>query len=236
MIGSVGALSIPVNPSENPIGDPSRLLLANFLSAHLSANLGCAWAEIGGGTQVVERIDVNDPSDNTFHTSKLPLLCVYREKKRRSLDRIADGISSRPSTMVALWIPPPAAQNWKAKREPFSQAVEAAFYDACLAERTPNWIIPGDTDPMASTKGSHIGIAMGLLRPLAYDLQTEDIQLRIEMLEEQSRSYPGVKMTLPIWEDVVQEPRGVHPNTAEGTHRTNSDTTTDVVVEYPGEA
>lgn len=234
-MADIGALTLPATPSETAVGDPARQMLADFFAAHLNAKLQDAWAAIGGGTQVVERVDVNDPNDNTFHTNKLPLLCVFREKSKRPFEILADGIAARRSSFVVLWIPPPATQQWKAKREGFSAAVDAAIFQALKVERTPGWKIIGDTDPRAAAEGSRIGAALNLLRPIAYEASSDDITITIEMVDAPAKSFPGVKVTIPVLEELTED-AGTVPNTAIATYRTNGDATTDTTVNYPGEA
>jgi hypothetical protein len=234
----LGALSLPVTatPAElehGAVGDPVRYMLGGFLQAAIRAECQAAWVKIGGGTNVVERVEGNDPTDNTFSTTKLPCLAMLREERGRQFTLDADDVSHRESKIVALWVPPLAVQNWKARREPFYQAIEGAVIKACRAGRTPGWRVAADTDAFAATEGSQIVTWIGSMRPIWLGLTFEDFTITIEMTEAPPKKYQALKITFPIWEGLTENATGLAPNTAIGTLRTNLDPTTDQTVTMP---
>jgi len=231
MTATTGLLEIPLPvPDVAPRGDtvvrsfwdPARLYLGEFLQAAIRAGCGAAWNAIGGGTNVVERVEVNDPSDNTFTTAKLPCIVVMRENRDRKFEQIADGVRVRNAKLVALWIPPIAAQFHRANRESFFQTVEAVVDEAIVRSRTPGWVVPGDTDPRAAAEGSLLNYWMGALYPLALNLDFSDFTVEIEVPEMPSKKYPALRMLFQYQEQAV--PSGsVQPNTAVATIEANED-------------
>ena len=202
----LGSVTVPVGIT-NPAGDPLREALGSFTQAALRYHCSDAWAPIGGGTNVCERYDTNDPSDNTFHTSKLPCLAVFRDDRNRKTIMVTDDIGYRETNIVMLWIPQVAVQKDKATRESFFQAIESALSVAFLRGRVPTWIVPGDTDTSSSYRGSHIGNKLGLYRPIQRsDLRFDDHMLTIEMLDAPPRKYPGLRIMLTLQEGIYLDP------------------------------
>lgn|SRR5512145_96401 len=200
---TLGALTLPVaapSTTDTPIGDPLRAKLGAFLKAAVEAGCSTAWTKIGGGTAVVERVEVNDPNDNTFVTTKLPCLVVMRGQRNRKPQFIAEDMRYRETQVLALWVPPVAVQHYRAARESFYQAVEAAVDAAVWRGRTSGWIDTGDTDPLATTEGSLIETRLGLLRPLAYGMEFSDVDVTVEMVGATAKKYPALQMAFSIWE------------------------------------
>ena len=203
MTDALGLLDLPVQITE-PSGDPLREAIGSFTQAAIRYYCSDAWAPIGGGTNVVERVETNDPSDNTFHTSKLPCLAVFRDDRNRKTIMVSDDVGYRETNIVMLWIPQVAVQQHKARRESFFQAIEAGLSVAFLRGRVPTWIVPGDTDTASAYKGSHIGNQLGLYRPIQRsDLRFDDHMLTIEMMAAETRRYPALRIMLTLQECIT---------------------------------
>ena len=201
MSDTIGALSIPVSTIQAPIGDPLRQKLGEFLQAAIRASCQTAWAQLQGGSNVVERVEINDPGDNTFHTNRLPCLAVFRLGKPHKPVQFTNDIRYQNSKIIVLWVPPPVPQAHRAAREPFFRAVKAAVDHAAYVGRTPGWVVKGDADPYAATEGSHIGTQLGLLRPLSYDIEFDDTNVEIDMMGgAPDRVYPAAQISFDIWE------------------------------------
>lgn len=204
-MAETGALPLPVSGNDLPVGDPLLAKLGSFLQAALRYYCGDAWTAIGGKTDVCERVETNDPTDNTFVTTKLPCLALFRLETNNEDLRIADDLYESKSNVVVLWIPQPGIQNWRATRETFVRAVRAAVSAALKRERVPGWVIPGDQDPLAPIEGSNILDALNLMRPFL-SVKTEDFPLVIEIDGAPTQRYPSVKFTIPISEQIVTGP------------------------------
>jgi hypothetical protein len=230
----VGVLDLPVNYTADTTGDPVRRYLGDFLQSGIRAACQAAWAKLGGGTNVVERVEVNDPKDNTFSTAKLPAIFVYREDRSRSWDLVAADIGDRVSTIVALWVPNVAVQEWRAKREPFFQAIEATVMDVCDRERTPGWKLSRDTDPNAAVEGSHISTAMRVLRPISYGVSFDDYTVEVEMADKSKKAFPALKISFKIWEQMDSGPIGaIYPAALDITLENSSDETLGELEDIP---
>lgn len=228
MAGALGILTLPVTAPSSPsadacVGDPLRQKLGEFLQAAIRANCQAAWAGIAGvNSNVVERIEVNDPKDNTFVASKLPCLAIFRTERQRKFEQMGDDVRVRRSKIVVLWIPPVAVQWHRANREPFFQAVEAAIDEAVVRGRTPTWVDTGDTETRAATEGSLIDSRLELLYPLALDMQFDDFSLEITMPGAEPKKYPALMATFGIVEQ-GQITGTTNPNTGEATFVVNED-------------
>jgi hypothetical protein len=230
----VGVLDLPVNYTAEPVGDPVRQLLGEFLQAGIRAACQSAWTQIGGGTNVVERVEVNDPKDNTFSTTKLPALFIYRENKPRTWEILSSDVGYRDATVVAMWVSSLAVQAWKAKREAFFQAIEAAVMDFCDRERTPGWIMDGDTDPIAATEGTNISRAIKIIRPLSYGVSFEDGTLDIEMPNAPTKKFPALKIMFQLREYMNSGPLGpIYPSAVDATLANAADEPTGEIEDLP---
>ena len=230
MTDVLGMLSLPASASDNPVGDPLRQVLGDFLAAHLNATLQTAWNKLANGTKVVERVEVNAPSDNTFVASKLPCLAIYcdTERKPAEFERETDDILLRRRQIVALWVPPPVPQEHRAKREPFNDAVSAAIMNALRRGRTRTYIYPGDTEALASTRGSWIQGILQLRQPLHYKFTIGEVPLEMSIRGDSTMTpakYPAVKATIHIVEQMTEGlDADIGPNLAEGTYTVNEGT------------
>jgi hypothetical protein len=207
MADTIGALTLPV-PETTPAGDPLRTILGSYLQAAIRYYCADAWQKIGGyDADPCARFETNDPNDNTFVTSKLPCLALYRDDRNRKVVYLGNDVSYRECKLVALWIPPVAVQDNKAKRESFFNAIEAAIIAGLVRGRVPTWIVDGDTDASASYRGSHIGTQLRLMRPIHQgDIQFDDFELSIEMIAAPPRKYPGLRAMFTVWEQYVIDP------------------------------
>lgn len=202
MADYTGAVAVPVSTLATPIGDPLRSMLGGFLQAAIRAGCQAAWDEIGGGTDVVERVETNDPADNTFVSTRLPALFVYRDGRNRKTELFTADHVRIATPVVALWIPQLAIQEWKATREPFWHAVEAVVMNAVAKGRTPGWHVYGDTDAVSLVEGSNISAALGLQKPLHLTpISFEDTVLDIEIDRQPTKHFPALKITFSLWED-----------------------------------
>lgn len=229
MADTVGALSLPVAAPADPdaallaaTGDPLRRILGDFLQAAIRDGCQAAWATIGQHTNVCERVEVNDPTDNTFVTSKLPCLALFRDDREPLTPvQLADEIRYHQGKVVALWIPPNIVQKGRALREPFGRAVAAAVDTAIRRGRTPSYKATGDTDPLTATQGSLVEKYLSVVRPLCYGVSFSDFTVTIDMQQGDAKKYPALRIMFDLWEDVTLGFTAV-AHTASATLTTNS--------------
>jgi hypothetical protein len=194
---------------ESPVGDPFLAAFGAFLQAAIRRRCQTAWSAIGGATDVVERVETNDPTDNTFTTAKLPCLALWRSGEGDEDERIADDLYESKSDIIVRWIAPLAVQKWKANREAFSRAIRAAVAEAIKDERTPGWKVWGDTDPFTPTRGSCITDQLSLMRQIL-SFKTREEMLKIEMDGLPDKNFPSIKFTFPISESLDTTQLGIY--------------------------
>lgn len=226
MTDYLGALQLPVPAADEqlpqiPVGDPFLRSFGEFLAAAIRRRCQTAWSSIGGGTDVVERVETNDPTDNTFSTSKLPCMALWRAGENDDDERICDDVYESKSDITVRWIPQPAVQHWKANREAFSRAIRAAVAEAIRDERTPDWVVDGDTDPHAAVRGSCITTHLRLYRKIASFKMKEEL-LVIEMPNLPPKQYPSIKFTFPISEVLDTAHLGVYAPKLDAGIRANA--------------
>lgn len=200
MTDLLGNLPIPVG-AEEPVGDPLRRTLGEYLQAAIRYYCSDAWNSLAPGTDVCGSVATNDPSDNTFASQRNGSLAVYRDDKNRKVVYLGNDTSYRECKIAVLWIPPVAVQVHKANRESFFAAIESAMIAGLTRGRVPTWIVDGDTDTTSLWRGSHIGNQLGLMKPLQNsDMLFDDYTITIEMLGAEPRKYPSLRCMFTIWE------------------------------------
>jgi hypothetical protein len=206
MADLLGNQTVPVG-AEEPVGDPLRKTLGEYLQAALRYYCADAWNKLAPGTDVCGKVSTNDPSDNTFVSQRDGSLAVFRDDKNRKLVYVNDGMAYRECKLAVLWIPPVAVQVHKAARESFFMAIESAMFAGLIRGRVPTWIVSGDTDTTSTWRGSHIGNELGLMKPLQNsDLVFDDYTITIEMLGAEPRKYPSLRCMFTIWEQYQADP------------------------------
>lgn len=149
-----GALELPVPTDDEPVGDPALSTLAGFFAAVLNAKASSAWGAVAPGESAVATTFTKDPSTIEFSDSNLPALFLWRSEIGED-NWIAQDWLVRPSTLqllIAFRSVPSARQKL---REPFANAIRSCLTLATEFDgREPTWVVSGDTDPLAATKGS----------------------------------------------------------------------------------
>jgi len=202
-----------INPDEQAIGDPSLVVIGEFIRAVMVARLSDAWSDInkpsiGGGTPVVKTISYNNPEDNTFNSKDLPGLYVFMPRdKPDKHERYADCQFWRIRYVTVLWIPPQRDQVQRADRSPFFNAVSSAVRGALCLDRFPGYVIEGDTDPYAATWGSSLMINAGLSKEVAADddIEFNVVDVKIDMPKvpgSKDGTWEGARFNLRIYEDL----------------------------------
>lgn len=245
MAGNVGLLTLPAAaPSipfdKIPVGDPLRQVIGDFLAAHLNANLQVMWTAIGGGTKVVERVETNNPDDNTFVTSKLPCLCVFEAESKHHFERKADELWTRSRELTILWIPPIAVQYHKARRESFKTAVGGAIMHALMLERTPSYVASGDSDPLAATRGTNI-FTFAKIPYQPSNMTAGNTELKIEISGSgengegtKTYSYEASNVQLTLTEEVADDGASWHfPAKLDATLSSNASASVTIQQDVP---
>lgn len=162
MTDTYGALQIPAQvrgaspPAVISPGDPLLGWTADYLKAVLTANALASWQDVAPGAPVVNQVRLHNPEDETFNEKDLPCLFVFRDDSvaDQAIEWLADDYRFQPSIVRAWWVMPVATQEKRALRFPFSNAITKVIDQAIERQRDPSWVVAGDPDPLAATRGS----------------------------------------------------------------------------------
>lgn len=155
--GVPGQAAIPAQVST----DPTLGVLMAYLVAWLNTDAAAlaAWqvAGIGPGTRPVEVVRFADPNDETttFEPDRLPALYCWRAGGK--YEWLAEDWETEQGTIKLLWVLPNVMPEDQQDRAPFVNGMQKAIYTGFSRGRTPSWVVPRDTDPLAATEGSYLG-------------------------------------------------------------------------------
>lgn len=160
MSDTFGAEPIPlVAPAAGfAVGDRSLTYLLQYLTACLNAKAAAAWqaSGIAPNVFVVKSAFAHDPKKVVFNTAVLPALYLWRSGSEKAPEQYADDYRITHDTLQLLWVLPTVNQESDRKREPIDGAVKNLIDTAIELGRDPSWIVGGDPDPAAATRGSLI--------------------------------------------------------------------------------
>lgn len=156
MADALGTVQIPALASDLPQGDPLLGYLLGFYSQVLQNALTDVWAVVAPNVPVVKTTDARDPSTYTLTTTELPALFIDRMGWDETVWEAAD-YGRVPSHLRMWWVLPRLELKWRRQRSNIMQAAYAALaFGTDWTARAPGYIVGGDTDPLAATKGSLI--------------------------------------------------------------------------------
>ena len=226
-----GAISKPVATGHDPVSDPALRYLGEYLAAVLNTYAGDAWTEVAATEPMVRSVFTHDPERHDFNERDCPALFLWREESKPQ--RIADDIVADEPTIHMLWIFAPATQHKDRDRKPIFAAFRSLVTGALEQGRDPAWIVTGDTDTNAATRGSLIQLWAGLSRinPPSFKVAELDVELfdggRIE-------PYDGILCDFRVEELRERDPSaGTWPAAITVSTKTTTDQDTDLdLVEY----
>jgi hypothetical protein len=142
-----GLMSLPVAvPAAGAaVSDPALDVVLAFMQAVLNSDLGDAWAAVCPGDPLpVAYVFNHNPDLESFNANETPALYMWRSDDggagRYSQDLIAD-----ESGFQCLWVPPPAEQEDRRKREAIRNGIKKSLRAAFAQGRHPAWVVAGDT-------------------------------------------------------------------------------------------
>jgi hypothetical protein len=149
----------PVDPADTSpaITDPGIVVLADFLKAVLVAELDDAFTtDFPVEDSVCRKAYPHDPREDLLEANWLPSLFCWRGSV--TPQRFEDGYRGSTSTIMCLWVFPPADEVLGTQMAPIANGVAAALTKALLEldGRHPAWVVDGDTDPYSATYGSSL--------------------------------------------------------------------------------
>lgn len=204
MADTFGAVPVPIPPpcGEEPVSDPALGHLAAFVRAVLNADAAGAWSRVAR-TQPVNRIFTHDPEKVDVSDRDFPAVFVWREASNPV--RVADDWMTDTALFEILWLFEPAPQLKQARRAPFLNGILKPLMRAFHVGRHPAWVLAGDTDPRAQTRGSLLWKHCGFMRELVRNPMLSG--LTVQMYEgDKLRTYDGVKLSIEAIEKLDRDP------------------------------
>lgn len=174
-----GAISIPSEPAEDFV-DPLTHYIGSYLTAVLPALVGDSWARIAPGQDLVRRFFTADPAEVLFNESALPALFVWRPDSEHSIERLADDLHVTTSNVRIFWLQAHDTSPKRERRMQFAGPLSKAVHVALIEGRHPAWVMPGDADATASTRGSLLMTWAGLIRPPEVRSQTLPVTMQVD--------------------------------------------------------
>jgi hypothetical protein len=139
-------------------GDRALTYLLQYFTAFLNVKAVAAWqaAGIAPNVPVVRKSFAHDPKKVSFSTADLPALYMWRSGSEKPPEQYADDYRLTHDVLELLWVLPTINQETDRKREPIDNAIKNLIDVALEEGRDPSWIVAGDPDPAAATRGSLI--------------------------------------------------------------------------------
>lgn len=169
MPDTFGAIEVPVQPgTQQPLADPALSSLLSFLHKALCADQAFSLAWTAPGVDPAHPPIVKTFPDNpgeewlAIRSDCFPALFGWCE--RGETDWIAEDYEVETVHCKLLWVLPVVEPELQRVRMQLGRAFFKAVYVSLSRGRTPSWVVPGDTDPMAATAGSFLGTTMGWLQ------------------------------------------------------------------------
>lgn len=199
---------------DQPAGDPLLYYLGSYLQAVVNSRCGAAYAGLDprkdrptlNGLAVTE-VDYVDPADHSFNARDLPAFFISRDTFPAA--RIADDMYVQRSHIAVSWVPRPDNLQRRQEITPFVNAIAMTVNRAIIRGRDPGWIVPGDTDPQATTFGSSLIGWTGCDKPFSF-IESKRVLVTIK---NHDGEYTSLKMVLQSEELLHEDPtlRYYHP-------------------------
>lgn len=167
-----GLLKFPTDPAVQggeSKGAPALWTYLQFYQAYLQTdgNVLDLWTSRGMAPNrvVVNAIRAHDPRDNDAATfggglaeKDLPALYLWGKEapEASQYEWIADDWPVQTRELRLLWVSPRAETATARVRSSFDDALAKAIFTATERGRTPSFVVAGDTDPTATTRGSYV--------------------------------------------------------------------------------
>lgn len=220
MADRFGAISLPASPpaKDEALTDPLLTYALGYFKAVINANGTAAWqARIPDGSIPVNKTHPHDPLELSFVENDLPALYMWEtDGSEGTTERLAEDIFIDHRNVHVLWIMPPEPEEKQKYRVQFTNAVRKSLILAIERGRHPAWVVSGDTDPQAATRGS---VFMRWAGIIAVDLSRWTKKIFIVTNEETKEKYAfhAFEATLAIQEELVEDISGLASSTVDVT-------------------
>lgn len=201
MADQYGATTLPAGLVEDFV-DPLPYYLAHYLRAVLNAQLGAAWASIAPGRDLIRNVYTADPAEVLFNASALPALFVWRPSSVHTSEKLADDFHVTTSDVRMFWLQGHDSSPKRERRMQFAGPLSKGVHAAMLEGRHSSWIVNGDTDTTATTRGSLLMTWAGLIRPP--EVRSETLPVTMQVDEGEPVTYQAVVFTIRCTERLTR--------------------------------
>ncbi len=204
MADTFGAVELPLAATTSgPVSDPAIEYLAQFVAAVLNRHAAAAWATVDPRNPPVKRVFTHDPEKIDVSDSDFPCVFVWRSDSKP--EWVADDYTTDVATFTIMWLFEPLPQAAQRKRAPFLNGILKPLYRAFSRGRDPAWVLQGDTDTGAATRGTVLWWACGILRERIQKAELDG--LVVDLIDGgKLRSYDGISITLEAEERLFEDP------------------------------
>ena len=202
-----GTVFAPAQPQPNTSaypGDPSLDYVLGFLYAWLvlDGQASAPWQSAFGYPLIKSASSLLpfNPSERTFNSSYLPALYLWRDDQQGGkFEYLTEDWLVETSTWTLLWALPLGSQeNQRARTNYANQFVKSVIIGI---ERgyTPSWVLPGDPDPQAASRGSFIGEWTNMVRMFVSSWKRS--RIRVQMADgTPPQEFPAVEVKIDVKE------------------------------------
>jgi hypothetical protein len=179
MADQYGAITLPATATDDFV-DPLTYYLGHYLKAALTAQLLEKWQQLAPGKDLVRSVFTADPAEVLFNESALPALFCWRPISEHSTEKVADDYHVTISMVRVFWLQAHDTSPKRERRMQFSGLLSKATHSALVEGRHPDWVVAGDTDATAATRGSLLMKWAGLLRPPEVRSETLPVTMQVD--------------------------------------------------------
>lgn len=216
-----GAQSIPLGTVGTPItlapgaADPLLTYLGSYLQAVANARLGTEFAALmaPNRTSAAAKLPVafvfdHDPEQFDFVDEKLPALFLFRTGDDASTYAdVTNDLRVSTDTISLFWVLPSTSQDKQAIRARFPSKLFHLFDAAIEANRDPSWVLTGDADATAATRGSSLASRLNLFSMrMTRGPKRKPLVIRQNDGEKPLPPYPAYEGLLEVREMLAVDP------------------------------
>lgn len=217
-----------------PVADPALHYLGSFVQAVLRSDGANAWATVSR-QNICQKHFTHDPEEADVKITEFP--CVFVWSPDSQIQREADDYLTDKREFQILWMFENVRQSRVKDQMPFFNGLVKVLLAAFDKGRHPAWVVDGDPDTNAATRGSIIWKWCGFYQEQILKPQTSGIT--IEYYDGgKMRPMSGILLPIVGWEKRTED-TGLYVDTKNTTDLTDPDDDDSVIrraIEDPAES
>lgn len=175
-------LPAPVPADGEALTDATLDMLLDFMKSVINHDLGDAWSSRApADPEPVAHVFAHNPDEEAFESNSTPALYAWRnDDNQQAVHRYTQDLTADESTIMCLWVPPPASQENRREREAIRNGIKKSLKKAFAQGRHPAWVIPGDDYYDPETYGSVLLKHTKLAKCRLAQFRAHTLQLEVE--------------------------------------------------------